>query len=140
MILKAKKLEHPNSIYQSGYPGMNAVKRNLWVRGIKARDVCRLNLGYDLLVDDFWKVECKSSLYKKHGYTITNIHYLKFDVLAVALFEPFSKKYKIYYLKNKNDLIKITENVENAVIPSMHLNSEKIETYFTNRPQEIFMR
>lgn len=119
--------------------GMEAIKRNLWSRGIGARDVSRLNTGYDLLVEGFWKVGCKSLKYKTGGYMLSNINYLKFDVLAIALSQPITGKYLIYYLKSKDDLGNMA-TVEGTSIDNVYLSKEKIELYFTKRPEDVFIK
>lgn len=117
----------------------DSIKRGLWMRGYSVKDVSRLGVGFDLLVEEKYRVEVKSSHIRggKH-WGISNVLPGKFDVLAVVIEAPLSTRKEVYYLKDKATLADLIKNEVGERIKTITITKERIEEYFTNRPQEVF--
>lgn len=105
------------------------VKQNLWRRNYRVKDVSYAGFGYDLLVDEKWRVEVKSL----SGDTTMNLDVEKFDVLTLVYLGLVSND--ILYLKDKKNLKKL-----NKTGTIYAISKQDLIEYFTKKPQEVFSK
>lgn len=105
------------------------VKQNLWRRNYRVKDVSYAGIGFDLLVEDKWRVEVKSV----SGSTTISLKVDNFDVLAIVYIGPISNE--ILYLKEKSTLERLlkTGNI-------YKFSEDDFNTHFTKKPQEVFVK
>lgn len=103
------------------------VKQNLWQRNNRVKDVSKLNLGYDLMVNEKQRVLVGSL---SGETTLLNIEPDQFDVLAVVYLGDMD--HSAYYLSDKKDLEKLKLGDVYAV------SRDVLRQYFTRKPGEIF--
>ncbi len=116
--------------YDVGRRAELLVQKSLWSKNYRVKDVSTLRMGYDLLVNDKYRVEVKSL----RGQTTVKLDGEKFDILAVAVLTPIRDS--IYYLKNKKDLNNmVAKNTNNLT----KINSDIIKKYFTSKTKEVFI-
>lgn len=126
---------------QTGKQAEAIVKERLWSNGFKVKDLSlayNQGLFFDLLVNDKYRVEVKSSNYqiivsKKFGTTkvIWNIQGLRpshFDILAVVL-NTIMDKTAIYFIR-KESLSEFCKNTNTDKF-GITLTEKRITEYFT---------
>lgn len=105
------------------------VKQNLWRRNYRVKDVSYAGIGFDLLVEDNWRVEVKSVT----GSTTIGLKIDNFDVLAIVYIGPVSTD--ILYLKDKSRLEGLLKTGD-----IYKFNEDDFVTHFTKKPQDVFVK
>jgi len=114
--------------HQVGRRAELIVQKNLWRRNYRVKDVSRMKLGYDILVNEKYRVEIKSM---RGPSTTIKLDPSKFDVFCVIALNDFRDF--IYYLRDKKD-IKLFFRSTGVIA----LSTEIIKKHFTRKPQEVF--
>ncbi len=115
-----------------GLWGENLVKRKLWQRGHKVKDVSRYT-HFDLLVDDKYRVEVKTIVsWGKHKRRyIKGLRKEEFDVLSIIVEEPTSVN---MFFASQKDLepfwTKPMTNLNNGIPSSISFEPEDLKKYF----------
>lgn len=115
-----------------GRKGEELVKKTLWRRDYRVKDISDIPGGCDLLVNGTYRVEVKST---SKTSTPIIVDSERFDVLCVVFFGDFGPS--IYYLKDKKDLEHMASPTN---VDTYHITPRQVALYFTKKPQDVFVK